>query len=62
MRRCEIIAGDKHGQMIVPGDTVIHRKKRCTVEVIYEEHDEIYITINDGKRDKIVGEEDIELV
>lgn len=62
MRRCDIIAGDKYGQMIVPGDTVIYKKKRCTVEVIYEEHDEIFITIDDGKSNKIVSEEEIELV
>ena len=59
--RDDIIAGDMHGIMVIPGDPVMLEDKRYIIKELFEEHDEVRIGLEDGDNILWVCENDIEL-
>jgi hypothetical protein len=61
--RTDIIAGDMHGDMVAPGDTVLFEDKPYIIKELFEEHDEVTIGLEDEDGSVFVVDEDrIELV
>ena len=57
-----IIAGDKNGEMVKPGDRVIYNGKVEMIKELYEENDKVKIGLEAWFSSYWVREDEIELV
>jgi len=57
-----IIASDKNGEMVAPGDRVIYNGKVEMIRELYEENDHVRIGLEAWFGPYIVDEDEIELV
>jgi len=60
--RTDIIAGDKNGEMVKPGDRVIYNGKVEVIKELFEENDEVKIGLEAWFISYWVQEDEIELV
>lgn len=56
-----IIASDKNGEMVSPGDRVLYKGKVEIIKELYEENDQVRIGLEAWFSAYIVDEEEIEL-